>query len=196
MTDCYKCPWCQAFRPLDTTGDIQACAACGAWVGASSFGPYIDDGSRYDGGDLLVKALDTRAILPRRAHILDAGLDVYALEAVDIMPTDGVRSIPLGIAIAIPPGHEGQVRGRSGLTSRGLTVHLGTIDAGYSGEVSVLCEASRQVRVPYGRALAQLVIAPVTLCGVRLVDELPVRDARGDGGFGSTDGILGIKRPS
>ena len=49
--------------------------------------------------------------------------------------------IPTGLAIALPPGSEGQVRPRSGLAARhGITVlnTPGTIDADYRGEIQVI----------------------------------------------------------
>ena len=49
--------------------------------------------------------------------------------------------IPTGIAIALPPGIEGQVRPRSGLALRhGVTVlnSPGTVDADYRGEIQVM----------------------------------------------------------
>jgi dUTP pyrophosphatase len=192
--DRYKCQVCQAYRAPDRTGTAARCAACGAWIGSvpraetddmDAYAPGAPHPQRRD--VLQVKALDTRALAPRYAHEFDAGLDLYALEPMDIMPTDGIVRVPLGLAVALPTWCEGQVRGRSGLTSRGLIVHLGTLDAGYCGELSALVEARQWVRVPYGQAIAQLVVAPVARCDVRLVEELPRRDARGYGGFGSTD---------
>ena len=47
--------------------------------------------------------------------------------------------IPTGIAIALPPGSEGQIRPRSGLAARhGVTVlnAPGTIDADYRGRIT------------------------------------------------------------
>ena len=105
----------------------------------------------------------------------------------------GARAlIPTGIAIALPEGHEGQVRPRSGLAARhGLTVlnAPGTIDADYRGEVQVLLInlGSEAVSVTRGMRIAQLVVAPVARAQLR---ELPALDAtgRGEGGFGSTGG--------
>jgi dUTP pyrophosphatase len=103
--------------------------------------------------------------------------------------------VPTGWALAIPPGYEGQVRPRSGLsTKHGVTVPNapGTIDADYRGELKVaLINLGREpFTVTHGMRIAQLVIAPVALCDITEVDELP-REApgvalRGTGGFGST----------
>lgn len=101
-----------------------------------------------------------------------------------------IVKIPIGIALAIPQGYEGQVRPRSGLATRfGLTVPNapGTIDADYRGEVFVaLINLGREpYTVHHGERVAQLVIAPVACAQVVEVDRLD-ETARGDGGFGST----------
>ena len=120
-----------------------------------------------------------------------AGLDLPADldEPLELAP--GARAlVPTGLAIAIPPGYEGQVRPRSGrAVAEGLTVlnAPGTIDADYRGEVRVLVVNLGQtpIRVTRGDRIAQLVVAPV----VRVVwDEVETLapTARGPGGFGST----------
>jgi len=98
--------------------------------------------------------------------------------------------VPTGIAMALPPGFEAQVRPRSGLAYRhGITLlnAPGTIDADYRGEVQVLLInlGEAPFTVERGMRIAQLVIAPVTRARVLLVDALP-ETQRGDGGFGST----------
>ena len=95
-----------------------------------------------------------------------------------------------GIAIALPPGHEAQVRPRSGLALRtGVTIlnAPGTIDADYRGEVRVvLVNLGREtVTLRRGERIAQLVVARVERIAWDEVEELPAT-ARGAGGFGST----------
>jgi dUTP pyrophosphatase len=129
-----------------------------------------------------------------------AGLDLAADldEILELAP--GARAlVPTGLAIAIPPGYEGQVRPRSGrAVAEGLTVlnAPGTIDADFRGEVRVLVVNFGQatIRVSRGDRIAQLVVAPV----VRVVwDEVPAlaATARASGGFGST-GTGGGGEPS
>jgi dUTP pyrophosphatase len=98
--------------------------------------------------------------------------------------------VPTGLAVEIPPGHEGQVRPRSGLAARhgiGMVNAPGTIDSDFRGEVMVILVNHGQA--PFaarrGERIAQLVIAPVTRVEVELVERLSETD-RGDGGFGST----------
>lgn len=145
--------------------------------------------------DLRVRRLDTRAKLPTYGSDQAAGLDLYALEDVTLTP-GRVHRVRTGIAIEVPPGFEAQVRGRSGLTSRGVFVEIGTIDSDYRGEVGVLMHAYPidtggydlwygHPAVKAGDRIAQLVIAPVPRWRVVEVEELS-ETARGAGGFGST----------
>ena len=122
-----------------------------------------------------------------------AGLDLLAAvpEAAPLVISPGSRAlVPTGLAIALAPGYEAQVRPRSGLATRhGLTVlnAPGTIDADYRGEIQVLLInlGSEPVTIARGMRIAQLVIAPVVrghISEVASLDETP----RGSGGFGST----------
>ena len=129
--------------------------------------------------------------LPAYATEGSAGLDLVAAlsEAVTLRP--GARAlIPTGLALALPPGYEAQVRPRSGLALKhGLTVlnSPGTIDADYRGEVQVILVnlGEEPVTVTRGMRIAQLVPAPVTRACLEEARELPV-SARSGGGFGST----------
>jgi dUTP pyrophosphatase len=101
-----------------------------------------------------------------------------------------IAVVPTGIAVAIPPGHEGQVRPRSGLATRhGLTVvnAPGTIDADYRGElkVALINLGTEPFVITHGMRIAQMVVAPVARVVVRRVEHLDATD-RGQGGFGST----------
>lgn len=115
------------------------------------------------------------------------GLDLYAKHRVDIKP--GERElISTGIAVELPEGCEGQIRGRSGLASnRGLFCILGTIDTDYRGELKVLLyNGSKQHCVLKAEdRIAQLVISPIEKVSVEVVASLSDTD-RGARGFGST----------
>jgi dUTP pyrophosphatase len=100
--------------------------------------------------------------------------------------------VPTGIAIALPPGSEAQVRPRSGLAVKhGLTVlnAPGTIDADYRGEIQVLLVnlGGEAVAITRGMRIAQLVVATVARAQLREVASLD-ETTRGTGGFGSTGG--------
>ena len=133
--------------------------------------------------------------LPLPAYETDqaAGMDLRAAVADDAPVTlaPGARdAVPTGLAIALPPGFEAQVRPRSGLALKsGITClnSPGTVDADYRGEVKVIL--INHGNVPFGirrnDRIAQMVIAPVTSTVFEPVSHLP-ETGRGAGGFGST----------
>ena len=122
-----------------------------------------------------------------------AGMDIRAAvpegQPVSIRP--GKRAlIPTGFIFEIPPGHEMQVRPRSGLALKNGITCLntpGTIDSDYRGEVQVLLINHGEERfvVERGMRIAQLVVAPVVQAVVE-ERELASMTDRGAGGFGST----------
>jgi dUTP pyrophosphatase len=127
--------------------------------------------------------------LPRYQTAGAAGMDLRADEPVDLAPGER-QLVPTGIAVAIPPGWEGQVRPRSGLALKlglGMPNAPGTIDSDYRGEVGVILVnwGQERVRLPRGERIAQLVLGRVTLGSLVEVAELP-GTGRGGGGFGST----------
>jgi dUTP pyrophosphatase len=145
--------------------------------------------------EVLVTRLPHGADLPLPAYQSDhaAGLDLLAAVAADapIVIAPGAReTIPTGLALALPEGHEGQVRPRSGLAARhGVTVlnAPGTIDADYRGEVQVILinHGSEPFTVTRALRIAQLVIAPTRRARLVETTELTTT-TRGAGGFGST----------
>jgi dUTP pyrophosphatase len=129
--------------------------------------------------------------LPAYATPGAAGMDVLAAEDVTLAP--GTRhAVATGLAMAIPPGYEIQVRPRSGLALKhGISVPNtpGTIDSDYRGELKVILinHGAEAFAIARGDRVAQLVLAPVTLAAWDEVAELD-ETARGAGGFGSTGG--------
>jgi dUTP pyrophosphatase len=141
---------------------------------------------------LPVRRLDPAATLPARAHDDDAGLDLYACEAVTVRAGERA-SVRTGIALEIPSGHAGLVLPRSGLAARhgiALVNSPGLIDSGYRGEVRVLLlntDGDEHFEVSPGDRIAQLLLVPCLTPELRTVDELPPsHDGRGEAGFGSS----------
>jgi dUTP pyrophosphatase len=127
--------------------------------------------------------------LPAYATEGAAGMDVVSAEALTLAP--GARAaVATGFAIAIPAGHEVQVRPRSGLALKHGVTCLntpGTIDSDYRGEVKVILAnlGDAPFAIARGDRIAQLVPAIVLRASVGEVDALE-DTARGAGGFGST----------
>jgi dUTP pyrophosphatase len=129
--------------------------------------------------------------LPAYQSAQAAGLDLLAAVETPVTLKPGERAlVPTGIAIALPDGHEAQVRPRSGLAAKqGVTVlnSPGTIDADYRGEIKValINLGQEPVEIARGMRIAQMVIAPVSHARLQEVPALS-ETSRGAGGFGST----------
>ncbi len=131
--------------------------------------------------------------LPQPQSAGAAGADLCAAieETAPLTLLPGARAtVPCGFAMALPIGHEAQVRPRSGLAAQhGVTVlnAPGTIDADYRGEVKVILINLGQapVTIRRGGRIAQLVVAPVSAVRFREEETLDAT-ARGALGFGST----------
>ncbi len=133
--------------------------------------------------------------LPAYETAQAAGMDLRAAvpEGAPVTLQPGERyPVPTGLAFALPPGFEGQVRPRSGLAARQGVTCLntpGTVDADYRGEVKVILInlGAEPVVIRRGDRIAQLVIAPVVQASWTEVESLDETE-RGVGGFGSTGG--------
>ncbi len=138
--------------------------------------------------------------LPDYASADAAGLDLHAAIETGMTLAPGARAlVPTGLTMALPAGHEGQVRPRSGLAVKhGVTVlnAPGTIDADYRGEVMValINLGTEPFVVERGMRIAQLVVTPVTRAVLTAVANLD-ETARGKSGFGST-GLAGATMKS
>lgn len=128
---------------------------------------------------------------PRYMSEHAAGMDVCAACAGDVTLIPGeITLIPCGFYMAVPEGHEAQIRPRSGLALKhGIVLpnSPGTVDADYRGEVCVILGniGPEPFVVRRGMRIAQMVIAPVTRAQVTEVESLPGTQ-RGAGGFGHT----------
>ena len=138
-----------------------------------------------------IRRLRDQALLPRYMTELAAGMDLFAAPEGPLRLAPGERVlIPTGIAVAIPPGYEGQVRPRSGLAlKKGLALvnSPGTIDADYRGDLGVIVinHGQDEIVIAPGERIAQLVIAPVCRALLLETEELDPT-VRGAGGFGHT----------
>jgi len=139
-------------------------------------------------GSLQVKRVDERAVLPKRAHPDDAGLDLHLLETIEI-PVGGGAKLRTGIALALPPGYVGMVADRSSLAARGLKTAGGIIDAGYRGEIHIVIRnlTSETISLQAGERIAQLLVIPIATPAITEVSDFSgAQTTRGSGGFGST----------
>jgi len=133
------------------------------------------------------KRLDQRAVLPTRGSAAAAGLDLYSIEAVRLVPGQRVL-VRTGLAVALPKGFYGRLAPRSGLATKlGLDVLAGVIDADYRGEIGCLLynSGSEPINLPAQSKICQLIIEKIMTPRAIWSDELGDTD-RGEGGFGAT----------
>jgi dUTP pyrophosphatase len=143
--------------------------------------------------EILVTRLPHAEGLPLPSYATEgaAGMDLLAAVTAPLVILPGGRAlVPTGLRIALPPGHEMQVRPRSGLALKhGITMPNtpGTVDEDYRGELQVIIlnAGTEPFTIERGMRIAQAVIAPVVRATWRETETLP-NSQRGAGGFGST----------
>lgn len=152
------------------------------------------------------------AVIPTYAHDSDAGMDIYAVEDVEIQPGE-TALIHTGLKARMPVGFELQIRPRSGMslkTKLRIANAPGTIDAGYRDEICVIAENTDlghwekissalfnandiddfvkgdSIKIKKGDRIAQFVFSLLTKIKIEEVEKINDDGNRG-GGFGSTD---------
>lgn len=134
---------------------------------------------------LRVLKLNPDAILPVRAHIDDAGYDLFSTSDILLKKGECVI-VPTGIAISMPEGVYGRIAPRSSLGAKNVIVNAGVVDRGYTGELKVILSSiSADYTVKKGDKIAQLILERHETFPVQEVQQLGPTP-RGASGFGST----------
>lgn len=130
--------------------------------------------------------LNEGAKMPNRAHDIDAGLDLYAMDDRTISP-HGSAEFDTGVHVQLPPCTAGLLVSKSGLNIKYDITSTGLIDEGYTGSIRVKLynHSNRYYHVKAGDKISQLVVLPIMRPELERVDSLEETE-RGDGGFGST----------
>lgn len=146
-------------------------------------------GSVANNNVILFNKLSDDAIIPARAHVTDAGFDLYCNEDIHLLPGER-KLVSTGVAVALPTGTVGLVSPRSGLAVKnGITVTNapGIVDSGYRGELKVIMHNTDN-KIAFSclkhSRIAQMVVVPYYGIAAE-VSSLPSAD-RGLHGFGST----------
>lgn len=148
---------------------------------------------------LEIKRLNDLAVLPKKAHASDAGLDLTATSKT--IDEHGNIVYGTGLAILIPEGHVGLIFPRSSNAKCDLilTNSVGVIDCGYTGEVTLKfkpclhAEDNQEIvgcdffekSYSVGDRVGQLIVIPIPDVDVEEIFELPDSE-RGNGGYGSS----------
>ena len=134
------------------------------------------------------KKIHKKAKTPEYKHFLDSGADLFTLENF-VMRTGEIYLARTGICIDIQKGIEAQIRPRSGLALKGLSIvnSPATIDSGYTGEIKVILINLGEEMMSFraGDKFAQIIFAPIYRGHFIEIDELNESD-RGTSGFGSS----------
>ena len=149
--------------------------------------------------NLRIYKIREEAKLPRRAHVADAGIDlfycpnrIHAMYGADycVHPSES-KIVPTGIKVEVPYGFMLEIKNKSSVAAKKqLLVGACVVDSGYNGEVFVnlhnVGEASRIIKP--GQKIAQAVLIPVEPCVVTEcgTDTLNENSTRGAGALGST----------
>lgn len=130
--------------------------------------------------------LEEGAYMPNRAHANDAGADIFSPIDVDVPAMDSI-SIDTGVRMAVPDGHAGFVKSKSGLMVRNDIVTDGTVDEGYTGTwvVHLFNHSTHDYHIKAGDKIAQVVFVQISTPEFRQVAKLDESE-RGEHGFGST----------
>lgn len=162
--------------------------------------------------EIKCKTLNPLAKLPVKQFSNDTGFDIYTTETVTI-PYGKRAYIGTGLSFELPPGYGLQIKERSGIAGKtGITIHEGTIDNGYTGEVKVIVENAQHdrafeylckkvvsttnehslaihndtsVTILAGTRIAQAVLIQVPETEITLIEDIEEKE-RGNNGFGST----------
>lgn len=137
-----------------------------------------------------IKKINPAFRSPTYAHEGDAGMDLYCLDPIEILPGER-KKIPFGCSIEIPEGYLGAIAPRSGLAHRfgiGLVNSWGVIDASYRGEICaiIINMGNEKISLPAQTRIAQLLVIPVAKLNINIVEENLIETDRGKDGFGST----------
>lgn len=143
--------------------------------------------------EIKFKKLSETAVMPKRAHATDAGIDLTVSRITQEINECGQLIIVYhsDIAVEIPEGYVGLLFARSSIANKSIvpTNCVGVIDAGYRGDIMSKMRSTTDV-VPAiyktGERFAQLVIMPLLNYDIVEAEELADSD-RGEGGYGSTN---------
>ena len=124
----------------------------------------------------------------KKGHETDSGHDVRLdTKSLFIKPFTTVK-LPTGVCLDLPYNYEVQVRPKSGLSSKGLLVHFGTVDSDYRGEVLIIATnlTSEPFELRTDEKIAQLVFVKKDIVELEQAEEISSDTTRGTDGFGST----------
>lgn len=136
------------------------------------------------------KKLTATAKGPQKAHAEDAAWDLFAdCSENDIVIAPGqTRIVPTGLAIMPPQGWSCDIRGRSGMNSKGKFAILGLVDAYYTGPWGIVIHNGgvESIKIMHHDKIAQFTVNRIYNSELQEVQDFSDGGSRGEGGFGSS----------
>jgi dUTP pyrophosphatase len=135
---------------------------------------------------LRLEKITASAKIPQKAHIGDAGYDLYANDYYSISPY-GQALVATGIKMAIPENYVGLIWDKSGIAFEGIKTMGGVIDANYRGEIKVIIKnlSEELFNIVPGQKIAQILIQAIT--DLKISEEVISEETnRATSGFGSS----------
>jgi len=137
--------------------------------------------------NIKIKKLNPEAVIPKYAHVGDAGMDLFSIEDKVLKPMERY-AVGTGISMEYPEGFCTLIWDKSGLAiNHGIKTMGGVIEPNYRGEYKVIMInlSDKDFEIKKGQKIAQVLIQPIVCGEIEEVDELSDTN-RGHGGFGST----------
>jgi dUTP pyrophosphatase len=133
-----------------------------------------------------IKKINPDAVIPKYAHVGDAGMDLFSVEDLILKPKHRAI-VKTGLSIEFPKEYVALMWDKSGIAKEGITTLAGVGDSGYRGEYKIVLInlSSENYEIKKGQKIAQLLIQKIETPEVEEVSELS-ETSRGKGGFGST----------
>lgn len=131
---------------------------------------------------------DPAAVVPKRAHVTDAGFDLTVIKA--LKKVGDTTFYDTGIAVVPDDGFYCKIYPRSSISKTGYIManSTGIIDCDYRGNLIIaltkIDKYAPDLELPC--RIAQLIPEKMIYGSMQVVDELD-KTQRGEGGFGSTN---------
>ncbi|KAG9302181.1 hypothetical protein G9A89_020615 [Geosiphon pyriformis] len=133
-----------------------------------------------------------QGIKPKKAHEIDARYDLrYPGKDTFVLKPKSLTKINLKIALEILPRAMVQITSQSSLASKGINVRERIIDAGYTGDITVMLQnkTNKPFKIKHAEKIVQAIYLPlINISGLQLVNQREQlgKSDRGTQGFGST----------
>ncbi|KAG9303511.1 hypothetical protein G9A89_018407 [Geosiphon pyriformis] len=115
-----------------------------------------------------------QGIRPEKAHEINAEYDLkYPGKDTLIHQPKSLTKINLKIALKISPGAIVQIVFRSSLASKGINIREGVIDAGYTGDITIMLqnETDKPFKIEHAEKIAQAIYLPlINISGLQSVN--------------------------